>query len=244
MRLTDAFDHTYIINLPERSDRRRETLAELASAGAAVDGDRVEFFRAVKPDAASGFPSIGCRGCFLSHRNVVEQALNAGFETILVMEDDVEFTPAFGAYAEPILRELARTPWHIAHLGHFVPLGVPLDGRLAVLPSGQNVRCLHCYALRRDVFRDYLRFLDEILGRPFGDPRGGPMFPDGAMSTFRAQRPELITVLAAPSLAQQRSSRTDLHPNSWFDRLPGTRQLATWVRGRANAVKRRLRSGR
>jgi glycosyl transferase family 25 len=52
---------------------------------------------------------------------------------------------------------------------------------------------------------------------------------DGAMSFFRARHPEILTLVAAPSLASQRPSRSDLTPR-WFDRIPGLRTGAAWVR--------------
>jgi len=38
-------------------------------------GWRAEFFPAVRPETAQGFPWIGARGCFLSHLAVLKSAL-------------------------------------------------------------------------------------------------------------------------------------------------------------------------
>ena len=45
------------------------------------------------------------------------------------------------------------------------------------------------------------------------------MPPDGGLSWFRRSNPDVVTVLAVPSLAKQRSSRSDLSPQ-WFDKVP------------------------
>jgi hypothetical protein len=44
--------------------------------------------------------------------------------------------------------------------------------------------------------------------------------------------------MATPSLGGQRSSRSDIFPNKWYDRLPLTRQLAGLARGVKNRVVR------
>ena len=62
------------------------------------------------------------------------------------------------------------------------------------------------------------------------------MSPDGAVTWFRRDNPDVLTVVATPSLAYQRSNRSDLAPN-WFDRMPVLRDAV----GTARAWRRRLR---
>ena len=87
-----------------------------------------------------------------------------------------------------------------------------------------------------------LRFLEELQQRPPGHPDGGPMHLDGAYSTFRAQNPDVVTLIASPNLGWQRSSRSDIYPNAWFDRVPGFRQLAGAARTSKTWLKRWLSS--
>ena len=68
-----------------------------------------------------------------------------------------------------------------------------------------------------------------MLERPAGHPDGGPMSPDGAFNIYLLQNPNVPCYVASPSLASQRSSRSDLTPK-WFDNVPGFRQAASTAR--------------
>ena len=72
--------------------------------------------------------------------------------------------------------------------------------------------------------RQSLQFL-----RPAGSKLGGPMGMDGSLSWFRRENPDVITLMAAPPLASQRSTRSDLSPR-WFDRVPMLRHAAERAR--------------
>ena len=52
---------------------------------------------------------------------------------------------------------------------------------------------------------------------------------------FRERNPDVVTLLASPSLAHQRSSKSDIFEH-WYDRVPGLSQLASLRR----SLKKRL----
>jgi glycosyl transferase, family 25 len=94
VELLALVDRVYVINLPERSDRRRDLTRRLVRGwGAQLVAERVEFFSAVRPSDPGGFASAGYRGCFESHQAVLDDALARGFERILVLEDDADLGP-------------------------------------------------------------------------------------------------------------------------------------------------------
>jgi len=64
------------------------------------------------------------------------------------------------------------------------------------------------------------------------------MHVDGAYGWFRYEFPSKATWLAVPQLGYQRSSRTDIHPLQWFDRIPGIRWAIEWLRQMKNRPKR------
>ncbi len=64
------------------------------------------------------------------------------------------------------------------------------------------------------------------------------MHYDGAISTFRMQNRDINTFLIVPSLAYQRSSRTDLLPPSLWDRWTFLSPLVNQMRKLKNALKR------
>jgi glycosyl transferase family 25 len=235
MILWDAFERIVVINLPQRRDRRREMLAELARAGIAADDPRLQFFDAIRPDDAGAFPGVGVHGCFLSHLCVIDAALRAGVARLLILEDDVQFKPALW-HAQPVLlARLLQDDWDFAYLGHVAALGGdPLAPQW--LSTEAALVCAHFYGLNRCVLLALRDYLQSCLLRPAGHPDGGAMHIDGALSMFRA-RQRAITLIAAPSLGRQRSSCSDIYPYRWYDRWPLAKTMVAWLR----KLKNRLR---
>jgi glycosyl transferase family 25 len=227
MSLADLFDSITVINAASRTDRRREIRATLRRVGWDPDGPRVTWFPAIDPRTAAGFATPGSRGCFLSHIAALDIARNAGHRRVLVLEDDCEFAPDFPDRQAEAAGWLEATPWDIAYLGHDeATSGAP--GLVRWSPDAA-VMLTHCYAVAGDVLSRLPGYLEAITLRPPGSPRGGPMSIDSGFSWFRRHNPDVRTVLAAPSLAYQRPSRSDLSPR-WFDRVPVLRDAAESLR--------------
>ncbi len=227
MGLIDLFDRIFIINLPSRSDRRREMREMLSRVGLDPDASKVTWYPAIDPRTAGGFQSPGARGCFLSHLAALNLARNAGNRRVLVLEDDCEFAPDFSDRQAAIAGWLELTAWGMAYLGHIESISGPTGS--ARWDPEVGILMAHCYAVNGDVLSRLTRYLEVMMLRPGGSPDGGPMALDGAYSWFRRQNPDVETVLAVPSLAYQRSSRSDLSPN-WFDRVPVLSTFATTAR--------------
>ncbi len=232
------FDAVYIINLPARTDRRREMVEQLGLAGFDPQDPRIQFFEAVRPAEPAGFPTIGTRGCFLSHLGVLSSALAAGHQRILVLEDDANFVKGFADAFGKLTGQLAQRDWGIAYLGA-LDIQPPFDAGepLTALPSTTAVMGTHMFAIQGTAVADALHYFEAMLKRPPGDPEGGPMHVDGAYSWFRRSRPEITTMLCSPALGYQRPSRTDVHATKWFDRMPVVRDVVGVLR-RAKAVSR------
>lgn len=221
-----------IVNLVDRTDRKREVTEELRKHGLAIGGP-VEFYRATRPTEPGEFPSTGVRGCFESHMNVLEEAARLG-STVWILEDDVELSPRLATEAQGIAEQLSRSTWDIAYLGH--GLGGQ-QARATFRPSKQPIVMLHCYAVHARCAPRLVEFLKLVHSRPFGHPDGGAMHVDGAISTFRAQNPDVVTLVLEPSLAWQRASASDISPK-WFDRLPVVGRSVAILRGARRRVLR------
>lgn len=237
MNITDHFQKTAIINLPERQDRREETIAELKRIACSIDNRKTAFFPARRPSEAAGFPSIGVRGCFLSHMQVIRQARHDRLSSILVMEDDIAFIPRANAILDQAMHELAGKEWGFLYLGHEYP--VKSNNKEKLIRISEPLLLAHCYAVNGIIFQSFLDFLAELLKRPAGHPDGGPMHYDGAISTYRMQNPDIATYIVNPSIAYQRSSRTDLHELPVWDTLPLLSPVTRTMRKLKNAIKRR-----
>ena len=230
MTIFDAFERIYLINLPERSDRLRDALVELARAGIDKEDKRLRIFPGIRPLDAGVFPSRGAHGCHLSHLGIIREAMRDQLQNVLIIEDDIALNSgAFQAQPELVDR-LMQNNWDFAYPGHLENLPLQSDMTAHWTTTQAPLVCAHFYALHRQVLPALEAYLNECMRRPAGHPDGGPMHIDGAYSMFRQRSDKLITLLASPSLGGQRSSRSDIYPNRWFDRLPLVRWLAAQAR--------------
>src|SRR5689334_19544170 len=140
--LLDCFGAIAIINLPERRDRRREMNAELKRRGLAVDGGSVHFFPALRPGAVGDWPSIGARGCFLSHLGVLKRARERRDSSVLILEDDCEFEPCVDGTVEALAQALPQSGWGIAYVGHKEDVGDAPVGTW--LQTDRPIGLAHC----------------------------------------------------------------------------------------------------
>lgn len=225
----------FVINLASRADRRKEFAAELARLGLGFDGEHVRLFEAVRPPEKGSFPSLGARGCFMSHLGILRQAEAEGLEQYIVCEDDLNFSRDFTTRLPAVLAELQSTPWDIFYPGSgdpAAPLPKPGDGGsgLRRVESDEKLQCTHFIVFRRSAISQLGEYLENMLERPAGHPHGGPMHVDGAFNHFRADHPGITTLVSDPPLGHQRPSRTDIHDLRWYDRTPFIRDLTSLAR--------------
>jgi len=231
--LLRAFEKIFVINLPERTDRRQDIEKQLNSIGLGLDHPDVCLISAVKPQRKLGFPSIGARGCFLSHVSVLEKAISMSLNRFLVLEDDVDFSADFPRRIGPLSKCMQQMDWDMFY--GYMPGDVPRadfkqEVHLALVSPETEVECLHFFGCSGRAAVKALPYLKAILNRPAGDARGGVMHVDGAYSWFRRSHQELVTLSVNPPLAVQRPSRSDIHDLQWFDRNETFRPIANWAR--------------
>lgn len=220
--LMDYFQQVYVINLPNRRDRRREITGQMEKIGLSFSQPNILLFSAVRPDSPGDFPSIGARGCFLSHLKILQHAYSKGFERILIFEDDLNFAADFKERIDKVISELEFYDWSVFYGGYFLQDSLESEkgGELVPVSPSKVVQTSHFVGFRGPAIGEAISFLEKMLTRPAGDPKGGPMHVDGAYNWFRRAFPSKLTLLAAPELGYQRSSRTDIHELRWFDRMP------------------------
>jgi hypothetical protein len=231
----ELFDQVRIINLADRPDRRREMSKQLKRLG--VVGANTSFFEAHRPDSPAEFPSTGARGCFESHLAVLTAARDSGAQTLLLLEDDLDFTRDGLNRIRAIFSQLRREDWGFFYGAHLLPR----QGRhgLVRIASNTPVITASCVGFRGQVISDLVEFLESMMLRPAGSPNYGPMHIDGAYSVFRELNTSLSTFVAFPSLGRQRSSRSDITPGGMLlDRWTGTREVASLLRQTYNWLRR------
>ncbi len=228
MTVAEYFDRIYVVNLPERTDRRRRVMAQIQQAGLGAFPGKVELFPAVKVGDADGFMNAGLRGCFLSHYTIIQRAKAAGLKRVLVVEDDLVIPSAFRESEAGVVEALETQDWGFAYLGHVLPAtrqqfpAVMEEHRGPVLQT-------HFYGVNGPVFDRLLEYMHGVLTWPRHDPRGSRISPDGAFSMFRDLNPDVRTLVAQPNLGEQGSSASDIMPR-WFDRIGWLRPIIASAR--------------
>ena len=211
------FDSIRIINLPRRTDRRREMEQEIKRAG--LEGDaRVEFHAAKSFDDAGTFYSSGARGCYDSHLSILKEAAEND-QNVLIVEDDCDFEPRAATYALP-------RDWQIFY-GGYGPDWVENP------ETSEHIEGSHLMGFRSDIVRKLADYLDQL--RLKTDHPG----IDGAYMWFRREHPDVRTHFAVPCIGNQRQSQSDVGQRRFFDRTPGLMQAAAVARRLKRWLKRR-----
>jgi hypothetical protein len=206
MRLVDYFDRIYVLFLPQRTDRITHMKRQLLRLG--LEKQAIWFSGLSYSDPA-GFPNAGVRGCVMSHYTILKQASEAGVEKLLLLQDDCTFS-RYLIKNEPVLMEkLAITAWDFAYLGHGEKVQQNKT-HFTRAKSDQPVMLTHCCSYSQQAIPRLIQLIEDSLERVPGHPDGGPMYFDGYMNTLRAGNPDIVTLLATPSLAWQHSSPSNL----------------------------------
>lgn len=233
------FGQVHVINLRSRADRRAEMLVQLKSIGLGFDSLQLRLFEANKPEDSAGFPTLGARGCFMSHLAVLRGALNDNASSVLILEDDVNFCDDFRSKFNALAQALQALDWGMFYGVYRLedPMA-PSGAVLTRVDPQQPIVATAFVAVNGQHIAALVSHLDAMLQRAPGDPQGGPMHIDGAYCWFRKSHPEVSTWLATPPLGFQRSSRTDVHALRWFDRISCSAWLASLARRWRNRMRR------
>jgi hypothetical protein len=216
MTLLAGFDRIRIINLPSRTDRRAEMTRELTRLGLAFD-PRIAFVDGVVVDDKRPFRRVGEKGVFLAHLHILSDAASAG-ESVLILEDDVDFTAAASSWCRP-------DDCDIAYGGYEASQGTALEDA--------DIIGAHCMGFSARAAKALVPYLQALL-----DLESPPPI-DGAYVWFRREFGDFKTSFADPVVAVQRPSRSDIAALRWFDRVPLLRGAASSARGTRRALARR-----
>lgn len=192
-----GFDRIRIVNLPSRPDRRAEMLRELRRIG--LEGDpRVQFVDGVLVEDKAPWRAPGEKGVFLAQLGIIKDAAAAG-ESVLILEDDVDFTPAAAGWGRTDACDIAY--------GGYMPAN-PND------LQSTDIIGAHCIGFSARAVQALAPFLTDLLNHQSPPPI------DGAYVWFRRQEKGFRTEFAEPVVAVQRPSRSDITPAHRLDALP------------------------
>lgn len=156
--LRDYIDHVYLINLGSRYDRLQHADNECRKIGLpyerveAVDGKKENIKIKPYPGMDSLYWNQGAAGLVKTTYNIICDAIEKGYERILILEDDVEFANNINQMADENF-QYVPSDWHMLQLGS-------LHCREPEMVSKHIARikfayCLHCYIVNRPIFEYY-----------------------------------------------------------------------------------------
>ena len=165
MDLRDFFERVYVISLARRPERHRQFLDDLPEDWPfkhplmvhAIDGKLCPNPPRFKRQGA------GAWGCFRTHHRLIEDCLNDGVESVLLLEDDARCVPGF---AEKVRRFLTHVPddWGSIYLGgeHLrASVNVPKQVNEEVFVPF-NVNRTHAWSLRGETMKEVYRHLNRV----------------------------------------------------------------------------------
>jgi GR25 family glycosyltransferase involved in LPS biosynthesis len=158
-----AFEHAYVINLDEDTDRMRRVSSRLARLGVPF-----ERFSALHPSREVKFrnPRIraGAYACAESHAALLRLIRERGHSSALILEDDVVFRDDGATLMESISAELAGKPWDIFYMGlHLLRSGGRLTKHLGRVSRGFHS---HAYAVSWNAIPKVSSYIESVLSNP------------------------------------------------------------------------------
>ncbi|CAG8677073.1 31313_t:CDS:2 [Gigaspora margarita] len=174
---TLGFSHIYLITLENRSDRQDEALNEL---------ERDAFLNLIPTQIA----------CYVSHYKVYQSIIKHGYESALILEDDVDFELNIESIITDIFKFLP-SDWDIFYLGYcgfYEQNGNLVDGQdnsatYKVHHSTLPV-CLHWYVVSRAGAQKLIKMLTPISNTV--DGRLAELIRIGAINSYSLVPPAMI----------------------------------------------------
>jgi GR25 family glycosyltransferase involved in LPS biosynthesis len=157
--ILDYFDKAYYINLDKRVDRKLEFESRVKSIG--LDVERWPATQLNKTDITNNTFDENWHikvSCTYSHQQLINNAKEKGYKSILIFEDDCVFENDFVNKAKECINELKKLEWDIFYFG-----GEPNEYCKSIserLAKTDGCYSTHAYAINHT-------FYDKILSTPY-----------------------------------------------------------------------------
>ena len=197
MKITDFFDKTFCINLDRRFDRWSECVAEF-------DKNKlvgIERFKAVDgkslAELPKGFLTTSRLALVLTNMLILDKAIEENYDSILILEDDVEFTNQVTNMKS--FFDLLPEDWDMLYFGgnHNTHVGSEpptiINDKVCKL---HNTFSTHCVAINNKAFKEILERLKKC---------------DNAIDVIYTELQKKLNVYSFyPMIATQRVSFSDI----------------------------------
>lgn len=170
-----CFEHAFVINLDHRTDRWAKISENLAQVGIVAE----RFSATGVDDLLNDRPSMALKNflqrvdgsspsaehklqttwaCMRSHLAIIRLARDAGWPSVLILEDDCEFEPFTPAVLKRACEQLQGREWAALYLGGTLKKGGKKAAVSANLCEVSRVRLAHAYVVNASV---YQQIIDE-----------------------------------------------------------------------------------
>ena len=240
----DLVDGVLVVNLDNRPERWQQVQSGI---GTRVPDGKLQRLSATLGTALPGYGKppwflghkrdrtwAGRAGCTLSHRAAIEQAQQAGWRTLLILEDDLEPVPDLDVVLTALPAALRDHPWDVCYLGFTNPV-LPCH-RLTELPNGHALyrvsgcSTTHAYLLRDTTFDWLLGKLPEptVIWRWISRHRAIDRW------YYRNLARRFTVCAVSPSVINQQGGFSDItrreHERNYMTAVPGDCSGATGFR--------------
>ena len=155
--LHQYFDKTFLINLDRRPDRLFSVTKKCEAIGlqferfSACDGvkEKLQIPTAQEVGQPECYWNLGSAGLSVTLRRIFERAKEENYQSVLILEDDVEFHPQINEFIEKVFKDIP-SDWETIYFGanharpyvHLTPHVVRLGGAYTT----------HCHAVHSSIF--------------------------------------------------------------------------------------------
>lgn len=156
MKIQD-FDKIICLNLEKRIDRKN-----ICNSIFVKHNIVVEYFKAIDGNTIiiDGKISKGAMGASLSHKKIFEYVQKNNWNTVLILEDDIEFHEELETRFEDYYREVP-SDWKMIYFGgnHCFNIRPKMISEHVCLL--QHTYALHCYAIKQETIQHLLEQITE-----------------------------------------------------------------------------------
>lgn len=165
--LHNFFDQTYLINLDRRPDRLHSAKSECDRIGlpfqrvSAVDGslENIKLTDELTISNSGVSWNAGAAGLILTVKKILEDSMYQGYESVLILEDDIVFHPDIIQFFQKWLVEIPRD-WELIYLStrHMRPFDI-ITNNIVRINFGLHT---HCWAIHRNIFEPCIDLLKKM----------------------------------------------------------------------------------
>ncbi|CAG8577034.1 22081_t:CDS:2 [Dentiscutata erythropus] len=139
------------------------------------------------------------KACYLSHYFIYKEIIDKGYNSALILEDDVDFELNITAIMADIHRDLPAS-WETLYIGHcFEPVGEQVGRSASVHRLYKSVApmCMHAYAVSYSGVRKLIELLNPMIPRGTVDFSLSVVVKDEKVKSFDVHPPAISQWKAA-----------------------------------------------